>query len=196
VTLFEGWVMHLLTTGEEVFIPFVCRRCGKCCREVSISSAYFVDPEVQLFLNMGAREVIEKYVGEVTHQNDKEVTWMSMRPIKPCPFFDGDRCVIYPVRSGPCRSYPLLTDFGVCGVDCPGKRDLVRAAKRLGRGIPYYCEGYVEDEKTRVRVRPERWARTLAKYSASDPSEEALRIFIMVNDPLSQTEARGREARP
>ena len=52
--------MHLLTTGEEVFIPFVCRRCGKCCREVSISSAYFVDPEVQLFLNMGAREVIER----------------------------------------------------------------------------------------------------------------------------------------
>lgn len=165
--IYIGKIQHLFTTSEVVFVPFVCHRCGKCCRELSVSE---FDPfEIAAFLGVSLHEV-EKYFRE--------------RKAKPCPFLSGNKCTIYPVRPYPCRVYPIGTDFGDCGIGCPGLLEVRRAVKKLDQGIPYCTRSYIAHQPpNKVRVRPERWNKTLEKYLRSKPSKKALELFIKVNKP-------------
>lgn len=189
---FQGWLQHLLTTHEVIFIPFLCYKCGECCREASIQQGYFNPFEISSFLKLPVRVVIEKYLGEIIILDEERVEWKSNRPLKPCPFLEGNRCIIYPIRPGPCKSYPLFTDFGTCGVQCPSMQQMNRAAGKIGRGIPYYCSPYSDKKSPTVQIKPKRWNLSLWKYVESNPSKEALEIFIHVNKPSNYSEMYGK----
>lgn len=185
--VFIGWIQHLLTTGEIVFIPFVCRKCGKCCREVSVHPDHFNPYEIADYLNLSVREVVETYFGEITYLNSERVEWKQTKSRKPCAFHEENKCKIYPIRPGPCRAFPISTDFGDSGIGCPGRLEYVRARKRLGRGIPYYTEPYWGDTRPEVHVKTKRWKKTLDKYLSINPCEKAIKIFIQSNNPMTKT---------
>ena len=100
---------------------FKCQQCGKCCRELGLP----YDPKscfnMADFLKISVKEVIEKYYGEWSEDgsewkpNDHKRT--------PCPFLESSDdiyfCEIYSVRPKGCKLYPMETDGGRQGVDCP-----------------------------------------------------------------------------
>jgi Fe-S-cluster containining protein len=106
---------------SKIWKYFKCQQCGKCCEELGLP----YDPErvykIAAFLNISIDQLLEGYYGRISAdrkswepQDDKRT---------PCPFLksvrDKKTCEIYPVRPRGCRCYPLETDFGRNGVDCP-----------------------------------------------------------------------------
>jgi len=95
-----------MDTEETIVIPFFCRKCGKCCREVSVSAEYFL-------VNINR---IAKYIREDPDNLRKHIVNLirkgKTKVIKLCPFLTSDNTRrIYPIRPEPCRAYSLNTDF-------------------------------------------------------------------------------------
>jgi len=67
--------------------------------------------------------VIRYYEDIIYRKNGKIFIRPDQTRRKPCPFLGEDKnCQIYPVRPNGCKAYPIDTDFGRCGVDCPGMK--------------------------------------------------------------------------
>jgi len=180
---YTGWVQHLLITSEEIFLPFVCRKCGKCCREVSVDPNYFNPFEIADYLNLSVQDVVQTYFGKITYLNSEKVEWKQIKPMKPCVFLEGGKCKIYPIRPDPCISFPVSTDFGNSGIGCPGRLEYVRARKKLGMGIPHYSTPYRNNAPPKVHISSKRWKKTLNKYLSTNPCKESIKIFVDVNNP-------------
>lgn len=100
---------------------FQCQQCGTCCEEIGLP----YDPksvfQIAAFLKMSMEQVIETYYG---HLLPDGLHWESTDSKRtPCPFLKhAERkcfCEIYPVRPEGCRLYPIDTDGGRSGVECP-----------------------------------------------------------------------------
>lgn len=181
----QGYVQKLLTMGCQVFIPFVCRRCGECCRRVGVDLGSIKPFEVAKYLGVGAKEVVETYLGEVTFYDGKKIEGKITKPRHPCPFLKGNECLIYPVKPSECGAFPVETDFGDHGIGCLANKEAVRAWRGLGRGVPY-CVSPIGTTTDEIRIPPEKWDKILAKYRKSNPSKEALELFIKFNQPSPQ----------
>jgi Fe-S-cluster containining protein len=102
---------------------FKCRRCGKCCEQLGLP--WYADDieRIAEFLKIKEEEVVRKYYGDIYFENGKRLVRMDEKRRKPCPFLGADKlCKIYPVRPYGCKAYPIETDCGCNGVDCPAKR--------------------------------------------------------------------------
>lgn len=104
---------------------FKCTQCGKCCRKLGLP----YDPdrihEMAHYLGITIDELIEKCYGNVTITSGKRFWTRDWRKGRPCPFLKEDNtCGIYSVRPNACRAFPTQTDFGDCGVGCPGLKNL------------------------------------------------------------------------
>jgi len=103
---------------------FKCQRCGRCCIEIGLP--YYAESAIEIsqFLKISLSEVIERYYGKVV-ENGKTFRLQDKKG-KPCPFLrkEGGKysCTIYHIRPYGCKMYPLETDFGCQGVDCPAAR--------------------------------------------------------------------------
>lgn len=181
----QGYVLKLLTAGCRVFIPFVCKRCGECCRKVGVHPRAIDVIAVAEYLDISVEEVIEDYMGKVISRDEEKIEYeASIR--RPCPFLKGNECLIYPVRPGQCKAFPVGTDCGDRGIGCPGNKEAMRAWRTLGRGIPYSVKPILRFGAEVSHIPPEKWDKILAKYRRSHPSKEALELFIKFNRPSLQ----------
>ncbi|MFH1875334.1 MAG: YkgJ family cysteine cluster protein [Candidatus Omnitrophota bacterium] len=103
---------------------FECERCGKCCEEAGLPWDPNRSQRIAQFLGISVAELVEKYYGKIC-SDDKQ--WESEETKRtPCPFLKFKNmqksCAIYTVRPEPCELYPLETDFGTCGVECPAAK--------------------------------------------------------------------------
>ena len=159
---------------QEVFIPFVCKRCGKCCRERS----YFLDTvdgeKAAKILSISLPELKASFTEYVEKH----------RLNKPCFFLKDERneCSIYCARPSECKNYP--TDSGDMGIGCPGQIEITKLYKWLaqGYGIGVYPSG-------KISISPEFWERLLKKLDKIDVSDEIKRKFITINEK----EVKGRK---
>jgi len=183
--LHNGYLQHLLTMNCRVFIPLVCKKCGKCCREVGVDLSYFDPYSIAKHLKLDVSEVVTRYLGEVAYADEKSIKFGITKPRLPCPFLADGVCTIYPIRPGPCRSFPIVTDFGDHRIGCPARQEASRAERALGRGIPYYttpiCDKVLQARHTPF-IKKNAWERIESKYLKTNPSDEALRIFLSVNE--------------
>ena len=111
---------------------FKCQQCGQCC--VKLGLPWPSDKnlkEMAKFLEMDSDDIIERYYGNFVKHNGKRFIDKYQKDRRtPCPFLGNDKnCTIYPVRPDECRAYPLDTDFGRCGIDCPGMRKILNNDK-------------------------------------------------------------------
>ena len=100
---------------------FKCQQCGKCCEEIGLAYDPYSLKEIANYLKISINELIETYYGKFT--TDGKYFEPDDNKRTPCPFLKSEEsmkfCAIYPVRPEGCRLYPLETDFGRDGVDCP-----------------------------------------------------------------------------
>lgn len=119
-------------TGDDVVSPlwasFKCQQCGQCCEKLGLPwpSGRNLE-EMAKFLKIDPDDIIEQYYGKIVEDNgNKFIEKYREDRRTPCPFLGSDKnCKIYPVRPDPCRTYPLDTDFGRCGIDCPGMKSIL-----------------------------------------------------------------------
>lgn len=106
---------------------FNCKRCGLCCEKIGLPWPSGRLEEIADFLNTNPEEIITKYYGEILWENGERYIKKYIEDKRtPCPFLGNDRtCSIYLVRPDGCRKYPIETDCGRCGVDCPGMKELL-----------------------------------------------------------------------
>lgn len=104
---------------------FKCQRCGQCCEKSGLPWDPNNIQKISEFLKMDSEDLVTRYYGDIYWENSERfIRWDKTRR-KPCPFLGEDKnCQIYPVRPNGCKAYPIDTDFGRCGVDCPGMKIL------------------------------------------------------------------------
>src|SRR3990167_6888091 len=111
---------------SDMWEYFKCQQCGACCRDIGLPyDANSVHKMADLF-KVTVKEVIEKYYGRTSPDGSSWVWESEDSKRTPCPFLkfaDGKYlCEIYFIRPLGCRAYPMYTDGGRQGVDCPAAK--------------------------------------------------------------------------
>lgn len=103
---------------------FNCYRCGKCCNELGLPYDAENLTQIADYLKININEVIFRYYGSLA-EDEKSLEFDDDKRT-PCPFLklagETISCAIYSVRPSGCKEYPLYTDCGRQGVDCPGAK--------------------------------------------------------------------------
>lgn len=87
-------------------LRFECRPdCGACCSNHDDYSYVYLDDEdpTRIAAHLGLTR--EEFLGRYTQTDDGHVVLRMDQPA--CPFLDGARCTIYPVRPRQCRTFPF-----------------------------------------------------------------------------------------
>jgi len=100
---------------------FKCQQCGACCSATELPYEAESALKMAEFLKMTIEEIIENFYGEMS---PKGSFWTSDdKKRTPCPFLRKSEekyfCIIYSVRPEGCRAYPIDTDGGRQGINCP-----------------------------------------------------------------------------
>jgi Fe-S-cluster containining protein len=187
----QGYIQKLLAMDCQVFIPFVCKHCGECCRKVGVDLAHINPFEVAKHLGMSAKEVVKTYLGEITFYDGEKIEIKITKSRLPCPFLKENECLIHPVKPDVCKGFPVTTDFGDHGIGCLGEEEASRTIHALGKGVPYFASPIETTEE--IYVPDEKWEKIIKKYLKSNPSKEALELFLEFNRPLSYKTTEGED---
>jgi Fe-S-cluster containining protein len=159
----------------DVVVPFVCHRCGNCCRNYYPGIEMDMLPEIANIINKSIHEIQAKLGEDCDAHN-------AGRP-EDCFFLEQgtSRCLIHEIRPDGCRLFPTLTKTGLGKVDCPGCREFVNAVKALSG----HENGAAARRATHLkepRPVPEgEWERTLKKLKEAKASELLIREFTLRN---------------
>ena len=117
---------------QDRWLLFKCQMCGQCCEKLELPWHADNIGRMAEFLKMDEEELVTRYYGDIYWENgERYIRWDESRR-KPCAFLGEDKkCKIYPVRPEGCRAYPIDTNLGRNGVDCPAMR-IVDATGRPG----------------------------------------------------------------
>jgi Fe-S-cluster containining protein len=101
----------------DILVPFVCHRCGNCCRKYEPIIELELLPEIAWTLG-------EPIVAIQDRLRVQGLSHSAGRPTD-CCFLDPRHlvCMIYKVRPTDCRQFPPLDGVGAGAVDCPGHRE-------------------------------------------------------------------------
>ena len=159
--------------SERIRIPFVCQQCGKCCKELG---RVVVDPTT-------CKIYLEDHEKAIDYFDIKEIKKLQKEGIKhpvivPCPFFENNKCKIYPFRPESCRKFPLTPDEDL-GVGCPALKRLKEIIKKLSHEekikIKYCFEKLENIEKIEIS---EITARRYLKLRLTETEKE---LFFKLN---------------
>jgi Fe-S-cluster containining protein len=161
-----------------VQIPFICLRCGKCCREVSVQLAAFDIQRGAGFLGLSVEDFITQYLGEIKKVEKEKIEFDRTKSWKPCQFLSSSNmCTIYEVRPLACRSFPLETDFGERGIGCPGYKQVRKVMHTIGQGVPYFVGTPSKSNPIQLK-----WKRIYKKFLKVKPSDKMKQAFIRINN--------------
>ena len=164
----------------DVVVPFVCHRCGNCCRDFYPAIEMDMLPEIAGLINKPIHE-IQARLGEDCDAHN------AGRP-KDCFFLEQgrNRCLVHEIRPEGCRLFPTLTKAGLGKVDCPGYREFDNAVKALSG-----CENGTAVSKAthlkETRPIPEgEWECALKKLEATKASALMVQEFVARNGMMHE----------
>jgi Fe-S-cluster containining protein len=101
----------------DIVVPFVCHRCGNCCRKYEPIIEMELLPEIAWCLGEPIYVIQSRlHVDNLSHSAGRPTDCCFLDPLH-------SRCLIYAVRPTECRQFPALA--GVGAVDCPGYREYI-----------------------------------------------------------------------
>ena len=159
----------------DVVVPFVCHRCGNCCRNYYPGIEMDMLPEIAYIINKPIHE-IQAELGRRcdAHNAGKPMDCLFLAP-------EGDGCMIHAVRPDCCCMFPSLTETGIGNVDCLGYRQFDNAVKALS-GHQKAAAGRKTIRLKKPGSIPEGdWERTLKTLEAAKASELLVREFMRRN---------------
>lgn len=116
---------------SKVWDFFECQRCGKCCELLGLPWDPFKVHEIAEHLHISLDDLIVKYYGDIIEENGENFIEFRDDLRKPCRFLGEDKsCLIHLVKPGPCEDYPIDTDFGDSGINCPAYKKAIKVYKR------------------------------------------------------------------
>ena len=118
-------------------LKFSCQQdCGACCTDHEDYAYVYIDPDEERamaeFLELSLRQFRRRWT---TLDEGHRVLRMDGPD---CPFLDGSRCSIYPVRPSQCRTFPFWTE----NLSSPGAWKALRE----------FCPGIDVGEKHPLKV--------------------------------------------
>ena len=175
-------IQRLLTWDTYIKIPFVCVRCGKCCREIGVRPLSSDVHRIAECLGIAERSFIDQYLGKIVSvdvYSDGDDT-LYEKQWRPCPLLFFNTCSIYSDRPRWCRYFPgeMNTD-GELGIGCPGIKQMRRVISAVGRGIPCIP---VTDIPNGKKLDQRRWPRIWRKFMLANPTKEMIEAFAKVNN--------------
>ena len=90
--------------GEYVESQIDCRQCGACCRETYVDVTAAEIAVIAEFLGTSVENAVHQYTME--DPSDHHV--ILRHTGGGCTFLDGNVCMIYGVRPGPCHHFPHI----------------------------------------------------------------------------------------
>lgn len=165
----------------DVVIPFVCKKCGTCCKIVGTN---WTDPDIYLvakYLEMDVKDFVKTYLGEITNEDwgGYLVYHFDKSKLAPCSLLKDNKCSIYPVRPIACYLFPIGSDFGGAPIECPAKERVMLLAKKLGQNVPHFLTTTLS--QFREFPSEKQWKRVLEKYMKTRPSKEEFELFFKYN---------------
>ena len=159
----------------DLFIPFICRRCGKRCRTYLPHFTENRLKEVATYLDVPFADCFRSYREMRTGKNPEGSF--------PCPFFSqkDNKCRIYPLRPDVCRLYPF--SFGGGDPSCPEYSRHLKIIDLMTRGQPVvaiYDSAFCPVEEIRPVPVRETW-KLIRKFHRTTASETLLWKFILMN---------------
>ncbi len=178
----EGW--------GDVVIPFICEKCGKCCRELSIG---WNIPDIKRaadHLGLEQSDFIEKYMGG----NEEGGSLKFEKTVSPCPFVKKEgKCKIYSARPIACRLYPIKTRHLSGGVECPGLKEMKREIEELAGDLSYVTTNHSIYPNSKLspdylssqmwkKPEKDKWSELRKRFLKIGESEEAKNLFLKLNE--------------
>lgn len=159
----------------DILVPFICHRCGNCCRNY--------DPIVEL----GLLPEIAKTLGEPIDaiQDRLRVKGLSHRAGRPtdCCFLHPrhSACMIYEVRPTDCRQFPPLAGVGAGAVDCAGHREYLSVLKLFAGRSNHISQSRSTAARQRRRIHQISYRDVLRALIAANVSKEYRKVFEALN---------------
>jgi len=171
----------------DLFIPFICRQCGRRCRTYLPIFSEERLKEASVYLDIPFTECFRTY-REMRTGKRPEGSF-------PCLFYSGEdrKCRIYPLRPDVCRLYPF--SFGGGDPSCPEYARHLKIIDRLTRGetvIAIYDSAFCPVEDIRPIPIEETW-KLLRKFHRAAASETLLREFILMNGLFNPPPAKQKD---
>jgi Fe-S-cluster containining protein len=159
----------------DVYIPFICRKCGKRCRTFTPRFSDNNLEKIAMYLHKPLDKIRKDYA---VHHKTRSLT-----NSLPCPFFnDGtNECSIYPLRPDCCRLYPF--SFGGGHMACPEYRHhltIVDTIAHQEQLLETYDSSFCPDGGQRP-IPEHIWPEILHKFMQTEPSHAMIWNFIKMN---------------
>ena len=159
----------------DVLVPFVCHRCGNCCRKYEPIVELELLPEIARCLGEPI-EVIQNRLGA------DSLSHSAGRPMD-CCFLDPLhlRCIIYEIRPTSCRQFPPLTGVGAGAVDCPGYREYSSVLNEFTGSPEHLRRGRSAAARGRRPIPPDTREDVLHTLAAAQVSDPYRQVFEALN---------------
>lgn len=159
----------------DVLMPFICQKCGSCCR------GYV--PQIPLQNLPKIAECLNKPIDEIEKLLSEAYLSESVDSNHNCIFLDNaNQCSIYAMRPEPCQDYPLVSMCGNADVDCGGYLEFQKVIKSFMRRK--YAAVWEQDSyKKAIRKIPENQLTVVWKiFLETKPSNSMIEEFVKLNE--------------
>jgi Fe-S-cluster containining protein len=159
----------------NILVPFVCHRCGNCCRKYEPIIELELLPEIARCLGKSI-EVIQNRLGAdgLSHNAGHPTDCCFLHPRH-------SGCIIYEVRPTACRQFPTLTGVGAGAVDCPGYREYRSVLNEFTDSPEHLHQGRSAAARGQRQIPPHARRDILYTLSAAMVSNRYRRVFTKMN---------------